>query len=217
MTDRVYPPILCPGGTVICLATGPSLNQADCDYVRGKGVVIAINDAYRLAPFADILYSSDRRWWTHHRGVPSFKGLKFGIGSAPGKRNPFPTLPDVQVLTNTGHLGLEEKGHGLRNGRNSGFACLGLAYHLGPPRRVILLGYNMSGSGDRVHFFGRHAPPLGNPDSLFPSFRRSFDSITGPLKEAGVEVWNCTENSSLTVFPYAPLREVLPEVTAVAS
>lgn len=217
MTERFYPPVLCPGGTVICLATGPSLNKEDCEYVRGRGVIIAINNAWQLAPFADIFYSSDRKFVTHYRGIPEFKGLKFSIGSAVGKRNPYPQFPDVKVFTNTGFTGLEMSRHGIRNGRNSGFAALGIAYHIGPPSKIILLGYNLSGSGANLHYFGRHPPPLSNPDSLLASFRRSFDSIVGPLKDAGVQVWNCTENTSLTCFPCAPLREVLPEIEAVAS
>ncbi len=206
---RVYPPQLSQGGTVVCLATGPSLTQTDCEYVRSKAVVIAINDAHRLAPWADVLYSSDRKWWPHHKGVPTFHGLKFGIGSAPGKRNPFSGLPDVQVLTNTGYTGLELARHGLKNGRNSGYAAINLAVHLGA-QRIVLLGYNMSSAGGRVHFFGRHPAPLSNPDSLFPSFRRAFQALVEPLKALGVEVWNCTDQTSLTAFPCAPLRQVLP-------
>lgn len=216
MTPKIYPPVLCPGGTVVCLATGPSLNQADCDYVRGKAVVIAINDSHRLAPWADCLYSSDRKWYAHYNGVPGFKGLKFGIGSAPGKRNPFPRFPDIQVLTNVGYDGFPNVRHGLTNGRNSGFAAIVLSVHLGA-RRVILLGYNMNTHGGKSHWFGRHPSPLPNPDSLLPSFRKRFYTLIKPLADAGVTVINCTEHSSLDMFPFQPLREVLPAAVESAA
>jgi hypothetical protein len=109
-------PKLWPGETAALLATGPSLNQADCDYLRGRVKVIAINDAHRLAPWADVLYSSDRRWWSHYKGVPEFAGLKYGIGSSVGKSNPFTKIPGITVLRNGGHEGLDPLPTSLRNG-----------------------------------------------------------------------------------------------------
>src|SRR5690606_24516492 len=123
------------------------------DFVRGKAPVICINDAHRMAPWADVLYSSDRSWWPHYKGVPSFGGLKFGIGSGIGKANAFHQLPDVSVLRNTGYDGLEMAPTGLRNGRNSGYAAVNLAVHLGASR-VVLLGYDMGWQGAKAHFFG---------------------------------------------------------------
>ena len=41
-------PVLCAGGTVVCLATGPSLTKEDAEYCRDKAdCVIAVNDADR--------------------------------------------------------------------------------------------------------------------------------------------------------------------------
>lgn len=190
-----------------CLATGPSLTQADCDLLRGKVRVIAINDAHRLAPWADVLYSSDRRWWPYHKAVPAFTGQKFGIGSGLQKRNPFPGLPEIRVLQNTGYSGIEVEPTGLRTGRNSGYAAVNLAVHFGAAR-ILLLGYNMS-HHHGAHFFGDHPAVLRQNAGLYPGFRRSFDSMVEPLKTLGVEVINCTPNTSLHVFPERKLRDVL--------
>lgn len=206
MPPRVPPRLAESTGVAVCLATGPSLTAEDCAYVRGKAAVIAVNDAHRLAPWADILYSSDRRWWPHYKGVPTFEGLRYGVGSAPGKRNPFRDLP-IQVLQNTGYTGLELKPDGLRTARNSGYAAINLAVHLGP-RRIVLLGYNMNGSGP-AHFFGNHPAGLNQTRALYPGWAKSFDALVRPLAEAGIEIFNCTENSSLEAFPRRRLREVL--------
>jgi hypothetical protein len=170
--------------------------------------VICINDSYRLAPWADVLYSSDRRWWPHYKGVASFEGSKFGVGSGHGKANPFTGYPEIRVLKNTGYSGLETEPNGLRTGRNSGYAAINLAVHLGAAR-ILLLGYNMSHQNG-AHFFGNHPAGLNQSAGLYPSFRRSFDSLVEPLKAAGVEVINCTPNSSLHTFPMRNLRDVLP-------
>ena len=47
------------GDTCCILATGPSLTPAQAEYAKGKARVIAVNDAWRLAPWADILYACD--------------------------------------------------------------------------------------------------------------------------------------------------------------
>src|ERR1051325_7861339 len=60
--------------TAFVLACGPSLTQQDVGRCRGRGEVIAVSDAHRFAPWADILYSCDAAWWRHHRGVPGFRG-----------------------------------------------------------------------------------------------------------------------------------------------
>lgn len=49
--------------TIVCVASGESLTRADVNYCRGKARVLAINDNYRIAPWADWLYACDGRWW----------------------------------------------------------------------------------------------------------------------------------------------------------
>src|SRR5689334_19405100 len=196
--DRVW-----PGATIACLATGPSLTIEDCDYVRNKARVIAINDAHRMAPWADVLYSADRTWWRHYDGVPSFEGIKFGIGSSIGKANPFgatrllldgpihPGYPDIRVLKNTGYDGLETDPSGLRSGMNSGFSAINLAVHLGA-KRILLLGYNLGYRNGKAHFFGDHPPALAQDEWRYAGFRRVFESLVEPLRALDIEVINCT-------------------------
>ncbi len=47
--------------------------------IRGRCHVIAVSDAYKLAPWADALVSQDRPWWNYHR--PEFAGRKFSGGN----------------------------------------------------------------------------------------------------------------------------------------
>jgi hypothetical protein len=210
-------PRLWPGSTIACIATGPSLVREDCERVRESGArIFAINDAYQLAPFADVLYSSDRHWWPHHKGVPSFTGMKYGIGSAIGKANPFFHHPEITVLRNDGYTGLSTDPSGLRNGKNSGYAAINLAVLFGAAR-IILLGYNLSYLNGLSHFFGNHPPNMQNTAALYPSFRRAFATLVEPLAELGVEVINCTPHTSLDAFPIRDLNDVFPTPLAVAS
>jgi hypothetical protein len=192
-------PALCPGGTVVCVATGPSLTVEDVDYVRGKAdAVIAINDAFRLAPWAEVMYGCDAKfyYWHWEKGLKNFAGLKFSLDSE-AKR-----YPGVQVLRNTGETGLELDPSGIRVGRNSGYQAINVAVHLGA-KKVVLLGYDMQGD----HYFGSH------PDKSKPPFAiclERFKTLVEPMRDAGVDIVNCTPNTALTCFPCAPLRETLP-------
>lgn len=206
MVERLF-----PNETIVCIASGPSLTQADVDFVRGARV-IAINDSYRLAPFADVLYACDDRWWQwqyrdHTKTITSFAGLRFCMD--PGRHRPAAVLPEwgVRVMKNTGITGLETDPAGLKNGRNSGYQAIGLAKHLGASR-ILLLGYDMSlGRGGQSHWFGSH--PNGGASRL-TKFRLHFPTIAPPLKALGIEVLNCSRRSALTCFPKVPLERALP-------
>lgn len=133
---------------MICaiLATGPSMSQAVADSVRGRCTVIAVSDAYRLAPWADVLVSSDRAWWRIHD--PEFAGRK--VSGVP-----------VQGI---------ELAEGNVSGSNSGLVALKFAVQMGATR-VLLLGYDMGGS----HYFGDHPAPLKNTKpQRFEVFKQQF-------------------------------------------
>ena len=207
-------PRLWPGATVVCLGSGPSLTRADVVACQGRARVIAVNDAWRLAPEADVLYSSDEYWWRHYRGVPEFGGLKVTLGRR--LQSPaWATALGLTVLGNTGDTGLERQPTGLRNGRNSGYAAINLAVHLGASR-ILLLGYDMGLAGDgRGHFFGAHPPGLRNSNAaLYQLFRRRFETLIAPLAAAGVTVVNCSRETALTTFPCVTLETALAREVA---
>lgn len=194
-------PRLWQHSTVVCVGGGPSLTTADVDYCRGKARVVAINDAIRLAPWADVLYAADAKWWAYYKGVELFDGLKFGLEPAAAKWG-------VTVLRNSGETGLETDPTALRAGRNSGYQAINLAVHLGAAR-VLLLGYDMAPSeSGKTHWFGDH-PQAIRAHSPYAAFLDRFKTLAGPLRRAGVEVVNCTRVSALNVFPFATIEEAL--------
>ncbi len=199
------------GETVAILGSGPSLTQEQVDMVRGKTRVIAVNDAYRLAPWADILYGCDAKWWDWHKGVPDFEGVKAGLRWDAVKGESYSgwdgIFPEIRGLANTGIQGLEIAPNSLRTGGNSGYQAINLAVHMGA-KRILLLGFDMKAVGGKNHWFGEHpieaTPPYGN-------MLMHFETIAEPLKKAEVEVINCTPGSALKVFPMMKLEEALCE------
>ena len=193
--------------TFVLLGCGPSLTQADVDFVRDQARVIAINNAYTLAPWAFCLYAADAKWWKWENGAPGFLGMKYSIESP---HDPV-TWPNVTVLKNTGLVGLDLDPHGLRAGFNSGYQAINLAVHFGA-RRIVLLGYDMAPNPHGPsHFFGEHPDKAPSP---YEQMREAFLSLVEPLNDIGVEVVNCTPGSALTCFPSLPLRDVFAEVAA---
>jgi len=205
----VVVPRLWPGETVVILGGGSSLTPDDVAYCRGKARVIAIKEAHQLAPWADVLYAADAKWWRFTKGAPDFAGLKYAIEQdASQPATDWSQWPDVQVLRNTGAEGLELDPSGLRTGFNSGYQAVNLAYHLAGAARVVLLGFDMwTGPSGEQNWFGYHPNHTRSP---YPLFLHAFKGLEGPLAAAGVRVVNASRFTVLTSFPRVPLEEALP-------
>lgn len=198
--QRVAVPRLWPGATVVCIGGGPSLTAEDVAYCRHRARVVAVNDAYRLAPWADVLYACDAKWWDWHKGAPAFAGLKYALERRASK------WPGVQVLENTGHDGLEAQPTGVKTGRNSGYQAINIAVHLGATR-IVLLGYDMMrGPNKQEHWFGDHPTKTHSP---YPAFAEKFKALVVPLQKLGVTVINCSRRTALNIFQRQPLEATL--------
>jgi hypothetical protein len=201
-------PRLAEGGTVVCLAPGPSLTLADAEYCRGKAVVIAINDAVEAAPWADVLYSSDSGWWIRQKGRPDFQGLRVTVGSRPqGFNGHIEAFDDLLVLRLLKENGVSFDPKGIATAANSGGAAINVAVHLGA-KKVVLVGYDLGPSGRRYHF---NDPPSGGqkPGSQYEAFRARISTMAEPLKAAGIDVVNCSRKTRLEAFRRQPLEAVL--------
>lgn len=218
-------PELWPGSTFVLIGGGPSLTREQVETCRGRSAngsavrVIAINDAYRLAPWADVLYFCDDKWWQwHHEKLREWGGL---IVRLQGGKHDFGDRR-IKVIRNYGRQGHNKAPEGLCklrdgvfHGQNSGFQAIGLAVHLGA-KRIVLLGYDMHAphvnGHTKTHWFGDH--PGGTSPKVYEQMRQDFPLLVAPLKARGVEVLNATPGSKLDTFPRKPLAEALPEVVS---
>lgn len=167
--------------TFAVLATGPSMSQEQADYVRGRCKVVAVCNAYTLAPWAEALVCNDGIWWKVHPEALKFAGRKF-CGQA---------WPGTEFLRGE---------RGFPAGCNSGYQGIRVAGLLGATR-ILLLGFDMHGS----HFFGAHPAPLRN------STPQKFKSMASQFRLwRGCPVINCSPGSALQVFPVADLKAALP-------
>lgn len=188
--------------TVAIIASGPSLSPDQVDYVQGKAFVIAINDNWEIAPWADMLYACDAKWWDWHpQAATEFQGWKLTQDEETALR-----LGIDCIECNKEAEGLSDNPRMIHGGLNSGYQALNIAYLLGA-RKIVLLGYDMKISRNgSAHWFGDHPDKVR---STYESFIEKFPSTLPQLRRAGCEVFNCSTDTALDAFPVKPLETVL--------
>ena len=212
------------GETVVILGNGPSLapSLSGAREILSGCKVLAINDALRIAPWADAHYFCDPDWaeWsnrletgkTRAELLRDFAGHKFVLEN----KALWPRFPGCKPLRNYGWnpaanlVGIKPQPDGLYTGRNSGYATIVLAAKAGASR-ILLLGFDMKPG----HWFGsypRDASPQGYDNVFLPA----FPHLVKPLAKMNVQIFNCTPGSALRCFPCAPLHEALAKEQVAA-
>jgi hypothetical protein len=195
-------------GHCIVAAPGPSLTPEVAEACRGERV-IAVSDAYRLLPWADVLYSCGADWWIERDGCPDFAGEKWSShGLDP--ENDKTIAADrygLSVVAGEQRPGFSADPAVIHYGSNSGFQAVNLAYLWGA-EEVVLIGFDMHAVDGRGHFFGNHAPPLRTGDAPFPLFIAAFEEAAR-MMPPGLRILNATLGSALTCFEMVDLGEAL--------
>lgn len=161
------------------LATGPSMSAAVAERAGAASeIVVAVNDSFRLAPWADALVAQDYAWWDEYRAeTDRFLGRKFS-----GNRI----------------NGVEQVEYSGGTGTNSGALAIFVAATRFSASEILLFGFDMAGG----HFFGEHPARLkGTSERRRATFQEQFFALRERLDALGVVVRNCTPGSLLKAFP----------------
>jgi len=161
----------------------------DC---KGKGKVIVINNTYKLANGADVLWGCDSAWWRTHPEALNVKGEKYTLEY---------DHKDVKKLASKYTSGLGQDL--IHCGGNSGYQCINFAYLQGA-KEIILLGFDMHGE----HWHGKHKKGLSNIHN-FTRWIENFNQLAIDLKHKGNKVINCTPDTKLHCFKQKSLRETI--------
>ncbi|NDO82655.1 hypothetical protein CJP72_18315 [Citrobacter sp. NCU1] len=175
--------------TIICIASGPSLNEHDCRLVANSGLpVIAVNNSWQLLPGATI-FASDLSWWNEYGAT------------VPTTAERWTTCP----LAAQRHQLLQFKSCFLTQSYNSGQLAIELAVTRGA-RRVLLLGYDCSLRAG-THWHGNHEN-IRNPTA--DSVKRWRDEFARLQQwAAGIEIINCSRETALKIFPRSTIEAEL--------
>ncbi len=177
----------------VVVASGPSAVLADLSIVRGRAIVIAVGESWRLCPWADFLYAADYQWWSNTD--PDFSGIAVCPTTLRRRPSAIVQWEDGDCF----HTSPMRVG-----GRNSGFQAVNLAFHLGAAR-IGLVGFDMH---DRAgtHW---HKPHKGMPNPTaanMEEWRAAMDAAAPIIAGLGVEVINCSLASALIAYPKMSLE-----------
>lgn len=148
------------------------------------------NTTFRLAPWADVLYAMDKKWWETYQGevLNAFPGERVSLA----KMLPRYRVTQIDALKHYG---------------NSGAAAISLAAHRGA-KRIILLGYDCQHTGGKAHWHGDHPRNLGNARSV-TLWAENFAKLAADLAEKGVTVINASRETALECWPREDLGGAL--------
>jgi hypothetical protein len=158
-----------------------------------------------MAPFADVLYFADAKWWNWHKEKAEyvdFKGERCTIFTTGNTIDD----PYVSMVRQKSRDGLSDDPEMICTGSNSGHQIVNIAYLAGA-KRIALVGYDAKdGTDSRRHFFGDHPDKTTAP---YAHMIAAFRVVAKILELKQVEIYNVTPDSAVDAFPRAPLEDVI--------
>jgi hypothetical protein len=203
------------GEPCIVAATGPSLTPEvaqTCRMARWlrQWRVIAVQDAYRLMPWADALYGCDPRWWKVHKDCDGFKGEKWSthVDNDADNKTAESEAYGIRLVRGQDSSEFSFDPSVISYGQNSGFQAINLALLKGC-RRIVLVGFDMQSVKGQAHFFGDHPPRL-NGRTDYQIFIPRFEWAAKHLPK-DVRIVNATPDSALRCFKMRTLEDALAD------
>lgn len=205
------------GATVVIIASGPSLTAEQCERVRAwreagdKRKAVVINTSFRMAPWADILYACDMRWWDCvENGKTHFEEAResFDLAQMWTTEEPAAKKYGIRHIRSVRLPGLGKTPGLIHQGNNGGYQTVNLAYQAGA-KRLVLLGFDMHETGGKAHHHADH--PGIRTINNYAEWLAAFEVVAPELKAEGVEVANATPGSALKCFERMGLARALRE------
>lgn len=195
-------PRIWEGKNVFIIGGGRSINSQR-ELIKSlfiKGPILAINNAWELEQYADMLYFADRQWYQWNKEeLGWFKGKYIVTRSYIPDRDGGPRVKDVKVLGKDWGSHLSENPSKVA-GWCSGSNAINIAYLAGA-KAAYLFGFDMQ--------LGRwHEKHQAKDDDYYE--RRFIPSINCMAKQlvGKMEVYNATPNSRLECFPFVTEEDI---------
>lgn len=192
------------GPACVIVASGPSAGAAADRLASVPGsALIVVNDSWRLAPHAGVLYACDPEWIRHHAAAVAegFKGERVTQSAIAAAKHGWGRVVGRQLP------GLSTKPGEIHFNDNSGAQAINLAVGRGF-RCLVLVGFDMGHLGKREHWFGDHPNPLRN-GSPYHKFVANMGRVGADLHALGVQAINTSPVNRLRMFPRMDLEDAL--------
>jgi len=175
--------------------------------------VIAVNAAYLLGDWMDIIFFGDANFYrTNRKQLLFYPKLKVTCNSKLKQYTKAGEIKCVARDNNKPHGLTIRKGHVSWNG-NSGAAAINLAVQLGA-KKIILLGFDMECTEGMQHWHS-HYKPKGQPNMKelrklpFHRHIKCFEHVAKDAKRLGVEILNVSPHSQIKEIKKVQIQDVL--------
>lgn len=184
--------------TIYIIGGGPSLKNFDWNLLKGKKI-IAINRAYEVLPWAEVLYWTDSRFYKWYKSdIDMFGGLKVTC-------RPFPSMPHSIALLKSGSSNkLDMRESYITHGNNSGYGAINLAVKLGA-KKIYLLGYDMDSNPKLTHWHDGYQ--VNHNHTIYSKMITQFQGLDKELSKLNIEIFNANIKSKLDVFRKCSLED----------
>lgn len=199
------------GEPAFVLGGGPSLRGFAFSRLAGRHVV-AVNRAFEYAPFAEVLYSMDIRYyrWLLNGAIAGtremylrFAGIRIWLDLFN-----YTYGPEVRYVPGIGPEGISRSlKEGIYHSNNSGYGGIQIAIVL-KANPIYLLGFDLNATG-KTHFHSGY--PRTNRVSINERFRGGFTRLARPARAAGIRIVNLSASSTLRCFEFSSIDEVLDD------
>lgn len=202
MKDLIYP-VQERHDRVLIVGSGPSAGQVNWTAATFHPaiIIIAVKEAIDHVPQATHWMSIDGNTKSRRILQNKREGVRYYAGMSDRYPGPYEGIHFLRRITGPaprgGQFGLCEELNGVHAG-NSGYAALGLAYHMNA-KRVVLLGIDGTGG----YFFNDNGP------NSLTSLPILFKSALPQLMRRQIEVVNASEISTVKCFPQMPVADAL--------
>lgn len=180
-----------PEKRVFIMCSGPSLAELDLKPLERR-LTIGLNRSFMAFHPATYHCVMDLRLYELYKDELSKSRYLFT----------FPERPFGIPITLLGADGFSwDLAQGIYSGYTVSYYALQLAVYMGF-EEIYFLGLDLKNKPKQTHFFGHDYHSEDHETTEFPKMRKGFESIAPTLKERGIKVYNCSEESSLECFPY---------------
>lgn len=209
-------PKLFNGQTVAIVGGGPSLIKLIADETlvtlceqHPEVNWIAVNNAYKIVPWADILHFADCEWWRWNSAdvLKNFNPRNHVVTTATSDTD---HVKDSNIKRFWRDRIRFTRDKDKLHGWDSGTQAVNLAYHLGA-KRIVLFGFDMTPAADgktQWHNDHKRSTLTANYAKKFkPALQRVFDAVT-PEK---VVIVRATKPGLETIPYLTPALALAPE------
>lgn len=201
------------GEDAFIICGGTSVRPDLVERLRGRPTahVVAINSSYLIAPWAEILFFADDRWWSRElteNREPNLRAFEGQIVTI-ARRSKHELLWHL-------HRHIPTMGQPVAKGRDtvalertSLTGVLNLCIHKNAKRIILIGADNRDGPAGRIHHHAEY--PWSRKEETWRLKAQEVAMVVKPLAAAGIEVINASPDSTFPWWPRPDFESWLKE------